>query len=91
MAITAPAKNFLGSLPPHASKFPIAFPSRTDNCRAFSTASSSVSAVTWCVSQPEGVAQLTSMVVAYVRQFENLRQQTVPRLRFLNVIDFAVS
>jgi hypothetical protein len=43
------------------------------------------------VSQPEGVAQLTSMVVAYVRQFENLRQQTVPRLRFLNVIDFAVS
>jgi len=71
MAITAPAKNFLGSLPPHASKFPITFPSRTANCQASSTASSSVSPVMECVSHPEGVAGLTSMVVAYVRQFEN--------------------
>jgi hypothetical protein len=64
MAITTPAKNFLGSLPPHASKFRITFPSRTDNCRAFSTASSSVTPVMECVSHPEGVARLNSLLIA---------------------------
>jgi hypothetical protein len=40
---------------------------------------------------PEGVARLTSKVIAYLRQNENLLQQTVQRLSFINIIDFAVS